>query len=349
MPPDTIGAAFAKRGCDMIDDVPAVGPATVREGTLLGSGLSAPLYGGVLLLSVALFVWFGGPLWTAHGSHGMRFVVSYGAVLPLAALALALTRSFTLTRLTTAVGTIWAIKLLITAPLYYALAPGGALEDIGAIPTRHASVAPPPTSSASAPGYVAASAEVPSGAIRGQVTRGGEGVPSVIVSLDAPESGRPLGEGREVLVKLTEAGFDAASYLVTTADSLRLHNGGGRLHTARVRSAGHTRLNAPVPPGATTSPLTFDVPGQLDITCETHPAERATLVVVDHPYAVITGADGTFELSHVTAGSAVVSVIAVANGSVSRVEATTNVRAGESVELVLALDRPTHSEEQSSK
>lgn len=333
----------------MTDDVPAVGPATVREGTLLGSGLSAPFYGGVLLLSVALFVWFGGPLWSEHGSHGMRFVVSYGAVLPLAALALVASKSFTFNRLATAVGTMWAIKLLITAPLYYALAPGGALEDIGAIPTVRVSATPPPAPTKTTPSYTAATTELPSGAIRGAVTHGGRKIKGAIVLIEQPQSGRPLGEGHEVVVELTEQGFARATFLVSTADSVRLQNDGGRLHTARVRSGHQTRLNAPVPPGATTRPLALDEPGQLDITCETHPDERATLVVVDHPYAVVTGEDGAFELGGVSVGAALVAAVALVNGRVIRVEKTTDVREGQSVELALTLDRATHDEEQNPK
>src|SRR5690606_28532047 len=79
-------------------------PVTMRGGTFLGSGLSMPAYGAVLVASVALFVWWGGPLWSASGSHGTRFAVSYLAVVPFAAAALAIARALSWIRLANTIG-----------------------------------------------------------------------------------------------------------------------------------------------------------------------------------------------------------------------------------------------------
>ncbi len=333
----------------MTNDAPATAPATVRGGSVLGSGLSVPAYGLVLLLSVALFIFFGGPLWSSRGSHGLRFLVSYGVVLPLSALALLASHAFTSARFATAVGTMWAIKLLLTAPLYYALAPGGALEDIGALPSARAPVAPVGGPTGSAQRYLPAVGDVAAGTVRGRVLRGGRGVAGVVVMADAPAPGRPLGPGRDVVLELTEHGFAAPLWLVSTADTVHIQNDGSQLHTARVRSGGHTRLNAPVPPGTKTTALTLDAPGELEVTCETHPGEHAVLMVADHPYAVQSGEDGVFVLEGVTAGAVRIVALEAANGKVKRVLARAEVRAGESVELLLTFDNTTDSEERKAK
>ncbi len=314
-------------------------PATVRGGTVLGSGLSALSYGVLLTFSVVLFVGYGGPLWATPGSHGMRFAVSYLSVVPLAALALGLRRKLSSAHLVTAVGTIWAFKLLITAPLYYALAPGGALQDIGALPTARAATAKPAAVTASkASAYEPADGKVAEGAIRGTVSVGGKPVAGVAVVLERPRPGQPLGEPRELSITLADDGFDSRIYLTSTVGVLRFRNRGKHMHTARLMDGGRTRLNAPVPPGGQSNALAIEQPGELEIVCGTHTDERAALIVVDHPYAATTDARGAFELARVPAGSAKVVAIDALDGKLLRLPHDVVVRDGETVQFQLAFD-----------
>lgn len=306
-------------------------PVNVRGGTVLGSGLSAVSYGVVLAISVGLFVGYGGPLWATRGSHGMRFAVSYLAVIPLVALVLRLSGRLTWPNIVTAVGTLWAIKLLVTAPLYYALAPGGALDDIGALPTARASTAVP-TARTQTSAYKPADGPVPSGVLKGRVT-----APSpVVVTLVAPPPGRSLPAAREVSVVLTDGGFERSVYLMNTADSLRIDNPGKRMHSARLRAGGRTRLNAPVPPGETAHAPSLDTPGEVELTCATHPTERALLIVVDHPYAVRTDDQGAFELEGVPAADVSVVAVDLVGDEVVRSTRTVRVREGAATELSLS-------------
>ncbi len=42
--------------------------------------------------------------------------------------------------------------------------------------------------------------------------------------------------------------------------------------------------------------------GAIDVRCNPHPGERATVLIFDHPYAAIASADGSFSLPNVPAG-----------------------------------------------
>ena len=46
-----------------------------------------------------------------------------------------------------------------------------------------------------------------------------------------------------------------------------------------------------------------DDTGVIDVRCNPHPGETASLLVFDHPYAAVSGADGAFTIPDVPAGS----------------------------------------------
>jgi uncharacterized protein (DUF2141 family) len=52
----------------------------------------------------------------------------------------------------------------------------------------------------------------------------------------------------------------------------------------------------------------FTLPEFIPVGCDVHKWMNATIVVVDHPYAVVTGADGSFNLTDVPAGTYTVEV-----------------------------------------
>ncbi len=82
----------------------------------------------LVALSVALFLFWGEPLWTARreASHVGRFAFSYLLVIPAAALLLAAYRRLTWSHLVGATGTAWGIKLVVTSALYFSLTRGTA-------------------------------------------------------------------------------------------------------------------------------------------------------------------------------------------------------------------------------
>jgi hypothetical protein len=101
------------------------GPLPVR-GLWTALGLTRAQFIGILLLSVALFVFVDGPLW-AHlrDGHLTRIGVSYGIIVPAVAAALYRNRSLRPVLLLTAITVIALVKLLLTAGLLVAIALAG--------------------------------------------------------------------------------------------------------------------------------------------------------------------------------------------------------------------------------
>ena len=79
----------------------------------------------ILALSVLLFVFVGGPLWShLHDSHFARIAVSYGAIPPAVGLALHRNGAWRLSLLVGASVVIAIVKLVLTAGLTVLLAIG---------------------------------------------------------------------------------------------------------------------------------------------------------------------------------------------------------------------------------
>jgi hypothetical protein len=303
------------------------------------------MYAVLLVCSVAVFVTWGGPLWTVtHAdSHVMRFVASYFGVVPLVVATLAITKRLTWTHVLTAVGTIWAIKLLLTAPLYYALAPGGALEDIGAIaPTRGATSSETASETKEAERYVAAEGGLASGVLSGTVTNGDGPAVGAVVYLDAPRPGRPLAAGHELTMIMTDEGYAQAIYLATTEDRIIVRNDGTAMNNAKVRSSTNSLFNAPLPPGAASRPVALEDAGLYTIQSDIAVKLHASLLVTDHPYAVAVDAEGHFKLPQVPSGAAkIIALWANAAGATTRADGTVEVNPGGiTVDILVGGDSP---------
>lgn len=310
--------------------------------SFLGSGMPVVTYGLLLVGSVCLFVLWGGPLWrvTHTDSHVWRFVVSYLSVIPLSGIILLAIKRFNWTHLLTSVGTLWAIKLLLTAPLYYALAPGGALEDIGAIKPQRGT----PAASAEAQdetertGYVAADGELDAGSIRGRATIGGEPATGAIVYLDGPLPGRPLGTSQTHTLVMTEEGYPQRLYLASIEDRIEIRNDGSTMNNAHLRGPNASLFNAPVPPGNTTQPLALEEPNLYRVRSDTAPNVRASLLVVDHPYATFVDGSGAYTLSQIPAGEArIVALWIDGEGEERRAERTATVTSGAELRIDLPI------------
>jgi hypothetical protein len=276
-----------------------------REG-VPGTGLPGPVYSLLLLVSVALFVFWGGPFWraAANESHLPRFVASYLLVIPLTAAALLTYRRLTWARQITATATLWGLKLLITAALYIAIprSPSNVLAP--AHDTRHGV---PAHAVAAGTEYAPARTGFAAGTLQGRVSRGGVPVEGAVVLLVAPPSGAALHEAKRV--ELTIPGPGARAEVLRSHDEMVATNTDGRLHTLHFVRDGRTVRNEPLPGGSSARPIAAPEPGIYDIRCDNHPGEHARLVVVDHPYVTRTDAAGRFELRGVAAAEVVVRVL----------------------------------------
>lgn len=256
----------------------------------------------LVIFSVALFVFYGQPIWRAprESSHVMRFVVSYLSVIPAGALILVALRRFSWDRLVTTTGTSWAVKLVITALLYEAFARGTASQVIVAAPTKSAP-------SAIARGYQASDRDFPGGTIRG-LFRGEAGAPAYAF-VDAPPAGARAAGPEKIELRVSGMRFASPVLLVHDVDSLVVANDDAVLHTVRFVRDGKAAANEALPPGSAPRGITPPDPGVYELSCANHPAEHAWLVVVDHPYAAAVDASGRFALDRVPAGARRVVVV----------------------------------------
>lgn len=266
-----------------------------------GTGLPLGAYVAVVAASVALFLFWGEPIWSAprESSHVARFVVSYLAVIPLASAALALLRRFSVERVVTTTGTAWAIKLVITAVLYQAFARGTATQINPVKP--HASTAG--AAAAQSADYHPAGGAFSAGQIRGRVTHNGSGAAGAIVFVKDPPPGAPLKSPERVELVLKGMRYAEPAYLAHTADDVILRNADHVLHTVHLYAGTKSIANQPLPPSGEESALRLPDPGVYTLRCDTHSDERASLVVVDHPYAARADRDGAFVIAGAPSGS----------------------------------------------
>jgi hypothetical protein len=169
--------------------------------TIPGTGLSPLSYAALVATSIALFLLWDGPLWSAprEATHVGRFAVSYLAVIPLAAIALLASRRWSWGHLMATTGSAWAIKMVVTAVLYQAFATGTA----GQFEPRLAT--PGPARPSTAPDYQPAPGPFAAGRLTGLMLREGVPVPSAVVYLEGPAPGRPLRAPAPVELRLGPA------------------------------------------------------------------------------------------------------------------------------------------------
>lgn len=309
------------------------------ERTVPGTGLSYLPYVLLIAFSVALFLFWGGPLWTAsrEASHVGRFAWSYLLVIPAAALLLAAARRFTLSHLVAATCSAWGIKLVITSGLYFALARG-----TGYLPVAPARPVSSKAKVALSADYHPAEGAFAGGTVTGTVVAGGRALAGVVVHADKPLPGLSLPEGAppsKVTIEgsryrgLVHLGRSDAGFEVESKDAV--------LHTLHVYDGGRAVMNMPVPAGGKARAFQLQEPGVYELRCDTHETERAALVVVDHPYAVTTDEAGRFVLPNVPAGPISVVVVARPAGSESSVVRRVPARVEVSETTVVHIDLST--------
>lgn len=312
--------------------------------TVPGTGLSILPYSLLIAFSVALFLFWDGPLWMARreASHVGRFAFSYLLVIPAAAMLLAFARRFTWSHLIAATCTAWGIKLVITSGLYFALARG----------TAHVPVAPAtPVSSrakvAVVPDYRPAKGAFASGAVKASVVMKDRPVQGAVVLVSEPAPGLPLPDEAPPF-KLTIEGsrYRGLVYLGRTDATYEVESRDAVLHTLHVYEGQRAVMNVPVPAGG--KPHAFQAPerGVYDLRCDTHASERAALVVVDHPYVARTGEGGEAALEQVPAGPVTLVVVAPGEGGKSLVRRVpARVEASETTVVHIDLSTPEVAEE----
>lgn len=275
--------------------------------------MSALGFVAVILITSVLFLFWGGPIWSAprESSHVARFLVSYLAAVPLVFLAHQVRGTGSTRGAITAVGVIWAVKMVTTAVLYEGLVQRPGRRVVSA--ATEAKAAPPLDS-----GYDASTGPFATRRVSGKVVDSSGAVPGAVVMLLDPRSGAALPPRTEVPIQVGNGTFDSRVYLARTSDALHIASSDGALHTAHFR--GERSNNVPLNRAGTAVTLEGLEAGLQLLTCDTHPGERAAVVVVDHPYAVVTDTLGRFTFEAAPTTAATLAVVALRASSVLRLE-----------------------------
>lgn len=75
------------------------------------------------------------------------------------------------------------------------------------------------------------------------------------------------------------------------------------MHNVHTFTFDNRPMNRSQPPGVERIELEFTVPEKVRVRCDVHDWMSAWLIVAEHPYHVVTGADGSFEIGNVPPGT----------------------------------------------
>ncbi len=90
---------------------------------------------------------------------------------------------------------------------------------------------------------------------------------------------------------------------VVAGQAIDIKNGDQTLHNVHTYKGTESLFNQAQPKGA--AAITKDVPDEASVmkfTCDVHPWMRGFVVVTDHPFFAVSGADGSFKIEKVPAG-----------------------------------------------
>lgn len=86
--------------------------------------------------------------------------------------------------------------------------------------------------------------------------------------------------------------------------TLRFHNSDGILHNVHALPSVNREFNVPMPASVTETDKTFSrAEAPFEVKCDVHPWMKAWIQVFEHPYFAVTGADGSYEISGLPAGT----------------------------------------------
>ncbi len=211
-----------------------------KRDDVLGSGLPLWALGAVFLLSFAVFLFYGGPLWLAsrEATHTMRIFVSYLVLVPSVLVALLVLKRLTPARAITALFLLASVKLVVTASLYTFAAPGHANTYHPRDPTL------PEARSA------------------------------------RPRRTRPTRtEGEEIALVIRDGAYEQAEYHARVGDRIVVQNADASLHTVHVHRGGESLANTPLPASEAPHRLQLPGAGTYELRCDIDPRVTTRLIV----------------------------------------------------------------------
>lgn len=248
----------------------------------------------ILLISVLLFVFWSGPVFSASAiGHGRRLVVSY-AFIPVA-VATVLIWHISWEWATFAYYTlgIALIKMVITMGIFIGVEPRRALgnaKPIDAIVGAARQESKYRSMQTNRWGYLKGHAE-PMDSTR-----------NIVVVITNISSGKPLAHRTHDVTVAAES-VSRSSVVASIGDSIRITNHDSQLHTFNVTGPNGALFQLPLAPDKSSAPQVLSREGQFVSHCsQGHENEQVNLVVFGHPYFTAVSSDGTFTIDSIPAG-----------------------------------------------
>lgn len=161
----------------------------------------------------------------------------------------------------------------------------------------------------------------------------GGGLENAVVSIEAPPAGAPTPGKAEV--DQLGCRFVPHVQAVTTGTALTVKSGDAVFHNVHAYQNGATKFNIALPVKGTKSRQKLDGPGRVVIKCDAgHTWMEAHVVVFEHAWFAVTGADGTFKIDGVPPGT---HKVRVWHEKLGELEGSVEVKAGAPATVELAL------------
>src|SRR2546421_1580997 len=144
------------------------------------------------------------------------------------------------------------------------------------------------------------------------------GIRNAVVSLASPPPGaRWEFSTAPVFLDQRQCVYIPRVTLVPAGGTVEFLNSDRLLHNIHSASRANTVFNRTQPRGRTI-PITFAKPEIVRISCDLHGWIRAWIVVIDHPFHVVTGSDGEFALDNIPPGKYALNVWHETLGTVTK-------------------------------
>ena len=141
-------------------------------------------------------------------------------------------------------------------------------------------------------------------------TDGSGGLADAVVRITDITTGKELTSlGSEFVLDQVDCEYVPAALIVPVGTAVTIKNSDAILHNVHTTPFDNPPLNVaqPATEPEIMSPA-FTIPEIIEVGCDVHQWMHAAIVVVDNPYAAVTGADGTFTLTDVPPGEYTVEV-----------------------------------------
>jgi plastocyanin len=144
-----------------------------------------------------------------------------------------------------------------------------------------------------------------------------KGIRNAVVWLTSPPPGAKPAAQTAVAIDQKQCNFAPRVVIVPVGGTVEFLNSDRLLHNIHSQSKANQSFNRTQPKGRAI-PITFSKPEIVKIDCDLHSWMRAWVVVAEHSFYAITGANGEFTLGSVPAGTYQLSIWQETLGTVTK-------------------------------